>query len=201
MPGLSPSEGDILTGLRAWLLSILPSGTEVIQGQVNRVPEPESSNFVIMTPLFKMRLSTNLHDYADVQFTAMVADDILTVSAVKFGKIGVGNQIWDVGGLIPLGTTIVSGPSAGGVGAYQLSAGGLSVASSTMAAGVEIVTGPVEAQVQLDVHAANLSNAGDMATSIVTLFRDAQAVDFFTANSPGIAPLYADDPHQIPFQN
>jgi hypothetical protein len=62
---VSPSQSDIQTALRAFLLSILPSGTEVIEGLDNRVPEPKKANFVTMTVLRRPRLATNLDTLND----------------------------------------------------------------------------------------------------------------------------------------
>lgn len=45
--------------LRSFLLSILPSGVEVIIAQENRVPEPTADNFVLLTLLDRSRLGTN----------------------------------------------------------------------------------------------------------------------------------------------
>jgi len=52
--------------------------------------------------------------------------------------------------------------------------------------------------IQIDVHGPN---GEDNAQIVTTAFRDAYAVDFFAAINPLIAPLYADDPKQIPFIN
>lgn len=54
----------IFTRLRAWLLTIVPGGTEVLQGPLNRVPLPVAG-FVLMTLLFQKRLRTNVHEYTD----------------------------------------------------------------------------------------------------------------------------------------
>jgi hypothetical protein len=62
---ISILEDNVFDAMRAFLLAIVPTGTEVIKGQENRLPEPESDDFVVMTPLFKMRLSTNLNTYTD----------------------------------------------------------------------------------------------------------------------------------------
>jgi hypothetical protein len=45
--------------LRAFLLSILPTGVEVIIAQENQVPEPTSDDFVLLTLLNRGRLGTN----------------------------------------------------------------------------------------------------------------------------------------------
>lgn len=78
---------DMLVALRAFLLSVVPPGTEVILFQANRTPEPKG-DFVMMTPLRMTRLSTNLDDFtgtatnitqamqADVQLDFHGADQI-----------------------------------------------------------------------------------------------------------------------------
>lgn len=54
---VSLTEDQILTGLRAFLLAVLPDGIEVVQGQDNRVSMPAGANFVIMTPARREQLS------------------------------------------------------------------------------------------------------------------------------------------------
>lgn len=61
----SITESQVLKALRSFLLSVLPSGIEVVRGQDNRVPEPKVSNFAVMTPLFMERLSTNVTSYSE----------------------------------------------------------------------------------------------------------------------------------------
>ncbi len=55
----------------------------------------------------------------------------------------------------------------------------------------------------MDFHSAPISNAGDMASVVSTLMRDAYAVQQFANQMPnfGVFPLYADDASQMPFQN
>lgn len=63
---LNITQDDILTELRSFLLTILTPNypdVEVIQGQVNRVPEPATANFIVMTPLHNARLSTNVDSW------------------------------------------------------------------------------------------------------------------------------------------
>jgi hypothetical protein len=62
---ISLTDSAVLTVLRTFLLGILPTGTPVIRGQDNRVPEPESSDFCVMTPIMRTRLATNCDRYAD----------------------------------------------------------------------------------------------------------------------------------------
>lgn len=59
------SESAVMTTLRSFLLSILPTGVEVVRGQVNRVPSPASPDYVVLTPLLKERLATNVDEYQD----------------------------------------------------------------------------------------------------------------------------------------
>lgn len=56
----------MLAALRSVLLSLIGSGTEVIEGEINRVPEPVGPDFVVMIPITRERLSTNVDTYADI---------------------------------------------------------------------------------------------------------------------------------------
>lgn len=62
---VSPTETEINTALRAFLLAVLPTGVEVIRGQINRVPEPKLSDFVVMLPTMRQRISTNVDTFID----------------------------------------------------------------------------------------------------------------------------------------
>lgn len=59
------TEVQALTVLRSFLLGVLPIGVEVIRAEINRVPEPRSQDFAILTPTGRMRLSTNVIAYTD----------------------------------------------------------------------------------------------------------------------------------------
>lgn len=74
-PTLSLTESQILAGLRAFLLGVLPAGVEVVRGQDNLVGEPSGGNFITMTPAFRRRLATNTDswDTADPDPTNMSA--------------------------------------------------------------------------------------------------------------------------------
>jgi hypothetical protein len=58
MPALSINDNDILEQVRQFLLAVLPSGVDAIQGQDNRVPEPIAGDFVVMTSMNFTELST-----------------------------------------------------------------------------------------------------------------------------------------------
>lgn len=204
---LAPSQSDVLQSLRAFLLDVLPSGVEVLTGQPNRVPEPSSLNFVIMTPIRVERLGTNRGSGFDVKFTGSVAGNILTVTSVaidprtglQHGSIATGRFLYGVN--VTDGIKIVSQLSGtpGGAGTYQLS-GSQSLAPETLAAGYWQYMQPASATVQLDFHSADLSSS-DMAMTASTLFRSEYGTRFFKALGPDVTPLYADDPSQQPFVN
>jgi hypothetical protein len=196
MSGLSPTQTDVFTALRAFLLAILPTGIEVIKAQVNRVPEPKVDNFVVMTAIRRDRLETNIDEYDDVAFTGSIAGTVMTVTAVEFGTIRLGAQVFGAG--IAAGTQIVSFDSgSGGVGTYNVSPA-QTVTSKALAAGVEDILQPTRVTVQLDVHGPA---SADNAQIISTLFRDSYGTDAFAALNAGVIPLFADDPKQIPFEN
>ena len=62
---VSQYEAQALTVLRDFLLSILPTGTEVVRGQINRIPEPQSASFALMTPILRERLATTVTFYSN----------------------------------------------------------------------------------------------------------------------------------------
>lgn len=66
MASLALTESNMLAALRTVLLSLIGSGTEVIEGEINRVPEPVGPDFVVMIPITRERLSTNIDTYADI---------------------------------------------------------------------------------------------------------------------------------------
>jgi hypothetical protein len=93
----TPNDSQIFTALRTFLLGVLPAGVDVLQAQANRVPEPAGADFVLMTPLRRERLETNVDSSADVLFTASIAGAVLTVSGVNFGTIQVGATVYGTG--------------------------------------------------------------------------------------------------------
>ncbi len=198
---ITPSGDDIFKAVRQFLVAVLPPGTPVKQGEVNRTPEPKLQNYAVMWLLMMPRLATNLDEYADCVFTGSVADDTLTVTefAPGFpGSLGVGSVVF--GADVATGTTVtavVSAPS-GGPWVYTVTPDGQTVASETMASGLQSVTQTAEVVVQVDVHGPlSLQNSA----AVATLFRDQYAVDVFAANGSTLSPFYADDPRQTPFIN
>lgn len=203
----------MFTCLRGFLIGILPSGTEVVQAQDNRVPEPQSNNFVVMTPTRRQRLmAQDVDDWGDVAFTASIAGNLMNVPTILIGgpaagaPIGIGQQVFGTG--VPVGTSLlisaqVSG-STGGTGVYQLN-GTLTIPSQTLAAGIEVLGAPVQFSVQLDVHGPN---SADNSSVISASFRDDYAFQTFAAQVSNltlplnsITPLYADEAKQVPFIN
>jgi hypothetical protein len=193
-----PNQSNVLTALRAFLLQVLPANTPVIQAQINRVSEPSNTDFVLMTPTRNTRLATNLDEVVDCAFTASASGTVLTVSAILLGTIVLDHQL--MGATVTGSPVIVSQSSGtpGKAGVYVLSASQPTITSETMACGVFEATQSVEVCVQLDVHGPN---SADNAQVISTLFRDEYAVDQFTTSGFDVAPLYADDPKQLPFEN
>jgi len=194
-----PNQSGVQAALRAFLLSVLPSGVEVIEGQDSRVPEPSGTDFVVMTTIRRDRIETNVDLWGDVKFTGSISGTTLTVTNVTFGQIAVGNTLF--GANIASGTVIQSfGTGTGGTGTYTIN-NSQTVSSQIMSCGVTNTTQPTRVTVQLDFHSANVSDSADMAETVSTLFRDYYALNFFLTSYSGIYPLYADDPKQIPMMN
>jgi hypothetical protein len=195
---LSVTESQLFTDLRAFLLDILPAGVEVIQGQDNRVPEPEAPDFVVMTPTWRGPLATIIDNTADCTFTGEITDLALTASAVT-GTINPGTLAF--GPNLPLlGATIVAQVSGapGGAGVYAMAPGTPDASSGACAAGVLQAKQETQVTAQLDVHGPN---SADNRQIITTLFWNEWACEFFKALGHGVQPLYADDKGQMPFVN
>jgi hypothetical protein len=191
----SPTQSTALTGFRAFLLSILPAGMEVVQGQVNRAPEPEGNDFVVFWPVRRVRLETNQDGYSDVLFLGSIAGNTLNISSVEYGTIAIGATVFGVG--VAANTVIESGSGS----AWVVSGSPQTVAEETMACGAQTLVQPTELTIQVDVHGPN---SADNAQVISTAFRDDYAFDYFATGpgqSSGAYPLLADDPKQIPFLN
>lgn len=193
---LSLTEVQTLTALRTFLLSILPFGIEVIRGQDNRVSEPQGVNFVEMTPILRSRLGTNVDTYQDCAFTGSISGSTLTIMAMSLGTVTVGATLFGTG--VTAGTTITAkGTGTGGVGTYTVSQS-QTVVNEVMACGSKNMMQPTEVRVQLDIHGPA---SGDNAAIITTAFRDEYAVESFLESGFDVAPLYADEGHQMPFLN
>lgn len=203
---VSPTQRQVYKTLGQFIASVLPAGVKVEQGEINRVPEPSSADFVVMWIIMRGRMGTNLDTYLDAAFTGSIAGNLLTITAVDpefTGKLAIGSVIFGLG--VATGTTITGlGTGTGGVGTYQVNMS-QTVSSETLAAGTESLLQSTELQIQIDVHGPNSS---DNSQIISTLFRDEYAVDAFgsfniaqSLDPLSITPLFVDDPKQIPFMN
>lgn len=199
---VAPTEDQVFGALGQFMAQIMPSGFMPVRGQVNRAAPPNIANYAVMWPRSRLRLGTNFDEYVDCRFVASIAGTTMTVTAVSYGQLKAGLEVFSVNATVP--TTIVQQLTGapGSTGTYQITPT-QTVASEVMACGVANYLQPTEFKAQIDVHGPL---AGDNAQRISTLFRDDYAVQFFNGASVGgvalaglIAPLYADDPKQIPF--
>lgn len=189
------------TAFRSFLLQILPTGIEVIRGEVNRVPEPEGLDFVIFWPTQQERLGTNYTTFTDCVFSGSITGTVLTVTSFAHGAGSLipGLVLFDTGTVVQpnsvLGTQITGNP--GDVGTYNV-APSQTVPSETIYEGIRADMVPVEWVVQVDVHGPN---SADNTRIIESLFRSEYATDFFDQQTIQIAPLFAETPKQTPFLN
>jgi hypothetical protein len=212
---LSPTQSQIQTVLRSFLINILPDGVNVVQGQDNMVAEPQVSDFVVMTPIRRTRLETNIDAFADAPFIGSINGSIMTVTAVGFGEIVVGAPVLGIGVLYGTVVTQLGPNTDGGVGTYyvnppqtiganagigELNIGGTAISGSgiVLAAGISTKLQQTDVVIQLDVHGPN---ASDNAQVISTVLRDDYACEFFTASGYAVQPLFTEDPRQVPFIN
>lgn len=190
---ISPTQDQIFVALRKFLINILPANVPVVQGQTNRVPEPQEDDYVIMILLRRRRIETNVDTFTDKAFIGFIVDDQMTITEVLKGTLVAGDQVTGEG--VEDNTTVVSGP--GGVGVYTVTPAGQTVLSTILQAGGGFYRQNTEITIQLEVHGPN---SADNAQKISTMMRDDYAVEFFRTY-PNIYPLYADDPRQMPFSN
>jgi hypothetical protein len=190
-PSITQDQVDVALGNFLQSILGLPDG-QVIVGQVNRVASPEG-DYVVMWPLRRQRLATNVDTSADAKFTGSIADEVMTITEVFSGVMNVGATVF---GVCVAANTVVDSQltgDPGGVGTYSVTPS-QNLASTTLSAGQTNVKQATEFVMQCDVHGAA---SGDNAQTLATLFRDRYAVDQFAGT--GISPLYADDPRQTPF--
>lgn len=177
--------------------SFISCGLEVVKGQVSRVPEPSSDSYVVMTPVRRERIETDIDEFTDALFTGSIAGDQMTITDVVRGALLVGSFIFGVD-VLDSSKVIAFGSGAGDIGTYTLNKA-QTLDARPLSAGTKNVLQPVDLVVQIDVHG---SLASDMSQRITTLFRNEFATSFFADNSTGLTPLYADDmPKQVPFLN
>lgn len=134
----------------------------------------------------------------DTAFTASIATNVLTVTAVSCGVLAVGQTVTGVG--IPYGTTIASlGTGTGGTGTYNLSTtpGTIGSESMTSRSGTVVYdynyTPPVPYIVSWTVptnlpvyFTVNIVNSGSLPADIVTLIKNA-VVSAFAGGDGGPA--------------
>lgn len=196
----SPTTQNAITQLGKFLRAVLPSDVEIMQAQLNRVPEPKGTEFVVMTPIRGDRLRTNVHDGSDARFTGSIAGTAMTVTEVQIGAVEIGRLLF--GTDVAANTRIEGGPTDGGVGVYTVSVS-QTLSSRVLSAGAEDIEQGQKLTIQIDFHSADALKEGDMAATVSTLMRDAYAVRQFRSQTPdyGVVPLLADDPRQMPFLN
>ncbi len=197
MMNLSITETNIIKATGDFLTSVVLPNTAVMRGQVNRVPENVGPDFVLMVPSLRSRLATNVDSFSEVQFTGSISGTTMTVSAVAAGQIQSGITLFGAG---IAADTVVTGQTSGtpgGIGAYTVSVS-QTVVAETISAGFNSALQSTQVDIQLDVHGPNSANNAQI---ISTVFWDQYAFDTVTNYGFDIAPLYCDDPKQIPFIN
>lgn len=192
---ITPTEVQAVAALRAWLLKVVvPVGSPVVRGQVNRTPEPAASDFIVMWPVLRTRLATNVEEWTDTIVQGQIDGTTLTVTDVTKGVLAVGSPVY--GDNVATGTTVVElGTGTGGLGTYEVTPEQI-VNSEPMFAGRMLAQMDTELVVQLDVHGPR---SGDNAQIIATLLRSDYACQ--SLSGTGVTPLYSGEPREMPFFN
>lgn len=196
---LSLTEKQAFTVLRGVLDKILTVGkANIVLGQVNRVPEVKAEDFLVMWPLRRDRIETNVDEYEDLTFTGSIAGQVLTVTEVTLGTMAGNRDLFgeNLADGSVIGAAINVDPETG-LGTWAVTPS-QTVASQDMAAGVGRLMQPTKMTVQVDVHGPV---SADNAQIISTILRDEYGVNLFAPDVSGVTPLYADDPRQGPYRN
>lgn len=200
---LSITETQVFTALRTvlgtfGLVSSTGVAVPIVRGQINRVPEVAGADFVVMWPLMRNRLSLNVDVTSDNIVTGSIASNVLTVTAVQHGVVVPGAPVYQLGNTTQLCTVIaqLSGTPEG-IGTYSVTPTA-NLTSGTLYCGTLAALAPMEQMVQIDVHGPA---SADNAQRIATLMRDQFGVSAFIDAGYDVAPLYTNNPRQIPFVN
>lgn len=204
---LSVTETQIFTALRSVLSTFgLVSSTAgqqvpIVRGLVNRVPEPSETDFVVMWPTARDRLSMNIDTVADYQFTGSIASNVLTVITIVAPNIvTLGQPLYGAG--VATGCMIIAQLTGtpSGLGTYSVSSTS-DVSREILYNGTKQVLVPTEVTIQVDVHGPPSGRAADNAHVIEALMRDQFAVDAFSAQGFDVMTLYTSEPRQLLFDN
>jgi hypothetical protein len=196
---VTPTQTQIFTALVSVLASfglVASDGVTsipIIRGQVNRVPEPTSADYVVLWPITRDRLSMNVDGWTDAYVTGAISQNVLTVSAVPNGPVPIGAVVYGADCQILRQTS----GTAGGVGTYTTTQAA-DVALTTLYCGTSAQTQATEVTIQADVHGPA---SADNAARIATLFRDQFGVSAFLDQGQWVSPLYTTTPRQMPFEN
>lgn len=199
---ITPSEMQVRTALKAFLVSVLPSGVEVLLGQQNRIPEPQATAYAVIWPLRHRRLATNLHSFQDCFFDGQIAGVAMAVGTVTGLPLAIGRQVFGPG--VTPGTVIT-----GGSGNAWTVAPAQTVADGILSAGAATFLMQTHLTYQIDSHGAPPApnnpvsgpDATDIARTITTMFRDAYATELFAATGFPIAPISVDEGQEVPWTN
>lgn len=104
---VSITQDQVFVAVRAFLLTIVPPGVEVVQGQVNRVPAPPGDTYLAFWPTWRKRLATTVQ-------TVPATSDPVTLPALQSTQLDIqidlhGDGAPDIGQVI---TTLWRSPYA-----------------------------------------------------------------------------------------
>lgn len=95
MPTIDIIDTQVFTALRTFLLSLAPSGAEVIRGQDNLVSMPKG-NFATMTSTQMVRLATNIPTYSPLTGTGQKTVETKFRYLIQTDFYGPNSQPWAV---------------------------------------------------------------------------------------------------------
>lgn len=194
---LDITQDAIMTAVGDFLTYVVSAGVPVVQGQINRVAEPASPDFVVFWPTMRELIETPANIYSDITLDGSIADDVLTVTGIANGALAVGRTIFGVGITSATAVTAQTSGNPGGIGTYTLSQS-WTLGPQAFAAGLQGVYAPMRLTVQMDFHGPNST---DYMQNVIALMRNGLGSLFFVEGGYPVRPLYVDDGNQMPFIN
>lgn len=196
---VTPTQSEVFMCFRTFLLEVLPAGMEVFIFDGNRIPEPKGTEFLIMTPMRRDRLATNIDTSVDAKFTGSIVSSTLTVTDAIMGDVRIGARLFGVG-VIP-GTTIIGRLSGmGGEGTYVVSPP-QDLQEQVLSSGWKELHESVQLTMQFDIHGKEATTCAGYAQMLSTILRDEFGVMRIAELNPHVAVLHADAPIQMHFAN
>ena len=187
---INMTEAQVLTVVRTFLLSVLPPGIEVVRGEANSVPEPQADDFLVLWPIGRERISTNVDTYFDDP-----AAQAYQVSPTVDTEAGAKIETETDASILSEAITLYHPGQRNALQATRMTVQ-VDVHGPASADNVQAIS-----TLFRDQYACDLFRRGPAIDAENTDPVDTETGEAITSEGLDIQPLYASDPRQVPFLN